>query len=290
MKIRPAIYSDIAKISQLIQKLTRSFIANECTEDGLRHLLNSMSVESISNNFIQGYQYFVLCHDSVIQGVVAIKGQCHIYHLFIKDTLQSKGWGKKLLSHAMETILERDSSTRITVNSSLNAVGFYQRAGFEISGPEDERMGIKSQPMRYESFHTMSGACDCGNVSFSLKVPTPSILQPRACDCEYCKKYQAVYVSDPEGTVTIDVQKSENINIEKQGSEQAFFLICTQCQQLVSANYMEKNQLYSSINSRCIKDFTSAEAAIVSPRKLKPLEKRMRWKELWFKSEILKPE
>ncbi len=46
---------------------------------------------------------------------------------------------------------------------------------------------------------TVLGGCDCGNLSVELELSEPSnSYRPRACDCSFCRKHVAAYVSDPK--------------------------------------------------------------------------------------------
>ncbi len=55
--------------------------------------------------------------------------------------------------------------------------------------------------------------CYCGNIrilaSFSQYLVTYS---PRACDCEFCLKHGAAYVSDPEGSLRIRIGNELEVN------------------------------------------------------------------------------
>ncbi|HET7396050.1 MAG TPA: hypothetical protein VFK12_06395 [Gammaproteobacteria bacterium] len=45
--------------------------------------------------------------------------------------------------------------------------------------------------------HELTGSCHCGNIAVVLVFSKiPDEIQPRACDCSYCRKHDTAYVSD----------------------------------------------------------------------------------------------
>jgi len=46
----------------------------------------------------------------------------------------------------------------------------------------------------------LKGGCHCGKVRVELTTSIrPGDFRPRACDCSFCTKHGAAYVSDPAG-------------------------------------------------------------------------------------------
>jgi putative acetyltransferase len=68
--------------------------------------------------------------DGEIIGFMAVRGD-EVESLFIHPGWRGKGVGRRLLSYAVETL----GATRLDVNEqNEQAVGFYQRMGFEVTG------------------------------------------------------------------------------------------------------------------------------------------------------------
>jgi hypothetical protein len=132
-------------------------------------------------------------------------------------------------------------------------------------------------PRRY------SGTCHCGNIQIEFESTLrPDEFRPRSCDCSFCTKHGAKYVSDPQGKLTITVRQHNQLNRYRQGSESAEFLICRKCGVLAAVVYSEDAKLYGTVNGRIIDDGGAfGQDVAVSPWKLGG-EKRTRWKELWF--------
>jgi len=130
------------------------------------------------------------------------------------------------------------------------------------------------------------GACHCGAITLHVQLAGhPAAYIPRACDCDFCSKHGASYLSDPQGSVRITVSEYGQLNRYRQGSQTAEFLLCAHCGVLLGVQYQENGLLYLSINSRALADnqqFPPPQSA--SPRLLSVQEKTQRWKTLWFRN------
>ncbi|BAL26680.1 GFA family protein [Azoarcus sp. KH32C] len=133
------------------------------------------------------------------------------------------------------------------------------------------------------SSHSLNGGCHCGGLRIELDLPrAPASYAPRACDCDFCRKHGAAYLSDPEGRLRIRA-RPEALGRYRQGSGRAEFLFCRNCAVLVGVAYEEQGRLYATVNSRVVEgDAPFAEQRSVSPQTLSADEKVARWKEVWF--------
>lgn len=132
--------------------------------------------------------------------------------------------------------------------------------------------------------HHYAGSCHCGTLRVLAALPQElARYAPRACDCRYCTQHAAAYLSDPEGTLRIEVADSTAVNRYRQGSGIADFWICKRCGVLGLVSYEENDTIYATINYRILD--ISAESATpiaVSPQQLDDSERVARWKKLWF--------
>jgi len=131
---------------------------------------------------------------------------------------------------------------------------------------------------------TVLGGCDCGNLSVEMELSEPSdSYRPRACDCRFCRKHAAAYVSDPKGSLRIKVRETELLGRYRQGSGTADFLLCARCGVLVGVTYQEGERCYATVNVQAIGDGTTfVSPTVVSPKALAIDERVQRWKQLWF--------
>ncbi|OUS33876.1 GNAT family N-acetyltransferase, partial ['Osedax' symbiont bacterium Rs2_46_30_T18] len=131
MKIRTARHPDIEAISQLIEPLVIKYILPSCSVQGSEILLQSMSRQSIENYFRVGYQYWLGEIDSQLMAVIGIRDNSHLYHLFVADSFQGKGYAQQLWLNAKAECLGNGNPGVFTVNSALNAAPVYRKWGFE---------------------------------------------------------------------------------------------------------------------------------------------------------------
>src|SRR5690348_18095264 len=61
----------------------------------------------------------------------------------------------------------------------------------------------------------------------------PGSYHPRACDCDFCRKNAAAYVSDPQGSLGIRVQDARCLGNYRQGSGVAECIFCAKCGVLI---------------------------------------------------------
>ncbi len=134
------------------------------------------------------------------------------------------------------------------------------------------------------TFHRYSGGCHCGNIQLEFQsTRSLSEFRPRTCDCSFCSKHGAAYVSDPKGKLIITIQDRRELNSYRQGSASAEFLICKKCGVLAAVVYSEDERLYATLNGKVIatREVFGQEVP-VSPWELAIDEKRARWKQVWF--------
>jgi hypothetical protein len=133
------------------------------------------------------------------------------------------------------------------------------------------------------SQQALAGGCHCGNIGVSAAVTyAPEACRPRACDCEFCRKHGAAWVSDPHGSLLIRIADESAAGRYAQGDGLAEMLLCRRCGVLVAALYAGQT-LHGVVNVSVLEaraEFAPAEP--VSPRRLSPQAKVSRWQSLWF--------
>lgn len=111
----------------------------------------------------------------------------------------------------------------------------------------------------------------------------PSACHPRACDCDFCIKHGAAYISDPDGCLRIRIKERELLRFYRQGSATAECLICGNCGVLVGVIYQSEGKTFGTLNVGAVdRNAEFGERTLVSPRLLSANEKVERWKRLWF--------
>ena len=148
MNIRQAQNYDIEAISALAYSLTIKYITPEFPPAARDALLNSMTIDAIARHVESGVQYHVAESRGCIIGVVGIKDNRHLYHLFVNENYQRQGVARHLWQAAMQQCLAIGNPGEFTVNSSLYAKAIYEKLGFVAQSGPVERNGIAAIPMK----------------------------------------------------------------------------------------------------------------------------------------------
>ena len=129
---------------------------------------------------------------------------------------------------------------------------------------------------------TLHGSCHCGElrVDFSTGLD-PANITPRACDCTFCRKHGAAYISDPAGILSVSSSQGA-VRKYRQGSNAAVFLICAHCGVLVAVTYEHNSRIYGAVNTGCLDGHNGlGRSAPAFPQTLSEDEKISRWLQLW---------
>ncbi len=132
--------------------------------------------------------------------------------------------------------------------------------------------------------HRLHASCHCKNIVLEVELTRPpETYAPRACDCDFCTKHGATYVSDPGGTLAIRVTDVALLRRYEQGSGTAHCLVCAGCGVLVGAAYETDEGTWAVVNGRAVDGGVRfADPVLVSPKTLGVDQKVARWRELWF--------
>lgn len=128
------------------------------------------------------------------------------------------------------------------------------------------------------------GSCHCEKLTVHLETTLDSqLFTPRACDCSFCIKHSAAYVSDPLGQLIIEYKDESALQSYRQGSESAKFLLCRNCGVLVAVVFEDNTTTYGAANSKCFYPGTTfGPEQVISPHRLRAEEKKSRWFQVWM--------
>lgn len=150
LHIRLATLNDATAISHLVYSLSAKYIAPDLSETGARNLLVSVEPSAIASHLLSEYRYHVAEDEGNIVGVVATRDNKHLYHLFVAESHQRCGLARALWRVAQEACLVAGNPGKFTVNSSRNALPFYEKMGFIQVGPEENRGDVVYTPMKLD--------------------------------------------------------------------------------------------------------------------------------------------
>jgi hypothetical protein len=110
---------------------------------------------------------------------------------------------------------------------------------------------------------------------------------PRACDCDFCTRHRAAWVSDSEGSLLVR-DAGKQLRRYRQGSGQAEFLFCGNCGVLIGVVCIaDDGILRGAVNRNSFNERSLLGAeAVASPQRLAPEAKLARWSQLWTPAAI----
>jgi GNAT superfamily N-acetyltransferase len=151
MKVGAASLSDAEEISTLIVELSEPFYLSPFRL-GAEPFLASVSPEAERSYLMaSNLSYYVAKANGKLAGVVALRDNAHLFHLFVAKAFQGKRLASQLWKVVKTEALQAGNPGVFTVNSSLNAVPVYEKFGFVRHGEVQHMHGISFQPMQLRS-------------------------------------------------------------------------------------------------------------------------------------------
>jgi ribosomal protein S18 acetylase RimI-like enzyme len=152
LTIRKARVDEAPKISELILGVARYFNSNPSGE------IAEWFVACITPPAIAAYiedpriNYLVGLVEQSLAGVVAIRDNSHVQHLFVAPEYQRQGVATRLWQRAKADAIASGNKGVFSVKSSEYAVPVYERFGFRVVGARTDKDGIAFVPMSLESY------------------------------------------------------------------------------------------------------------------------------------------
>jgi GNAT superfamily N-acetyltransferase len=147
---RFATVDDIPAIRDLILDLL-PFMTLHPDGEGAEQFLESFAPPAMQRYVTApNFRYQLAMVDGELAGVVAVRDNSHLFHLFVARPYHGQGLGRRLWQMAREDARTLGNPGQFTVNSSVYALEMYRRFGFEASGPKVEQHGIAYVPMRLQ--------------------------------------------------------------------------------------------------------------------------------------------
>jgi len=148
LSMRPAVLADAPAIVTLITDLM-PFLTLHPDGRGAENFIENCSLAAIERYLSQPkFVYQIAYLDGELAGVVAMRDNSHLFHLFVPRALHRRGIARQLWQAASSASLARADVAAFTVNSSLRALPFYAQLGFVATGPKVEADGIAYVPMQ----------------------------------------------------------------------------------------------------------------------------------------------
>jgi hypothetical protein len=127
----------------------------------------------------------------------------------------------------------------------------------------------------------LRGGCQCGNLQVVWKTVDYSVA-PRACQCEYCRRHGAAYVSKAGTAFSAHIARPAQYRVVHHGSGMAQFHECSHCGELVFVTAQLNGDCYGALNAACLGNpLGFAEPVCVQLAAQTPEQKTQRWLETW---------
>lgn len=150
VRIRKMNKGEEQPVSSLVMESFFEFVAPDYEDEGIETFTEFASPENLGARNASGHSTLIAEFDGELGGMVQIRYPNHILMLFVKKRFQRRGVAQTLLESALAELTQLDKGLEhVTVNSSLFAVGIYEKLGFEVRGPEEEKDGMRTVPMLY---------------------------------------------------------------------------------------------------------------------------------------------
>jgi GNAT superfamily N-acetyltransferase len=131
--IRPLRRQDIPLVSALIQNTVLVSNSGDYDLKVIGALVDNFSHAGL-RSLAARRRMFVYERGGRICGVVGLEGEA-VCNLFVAPDEQGRGIGQELLEH-VESMAREQGLTWLTLDSSLTAVGFYERLGYRKTGEQ----------------------------------------------------------------------------------------------------------------------------------------------------------
>jgi GNAT superfamily N-acetyltransferase len=146
--LREAKPGDAEAVSALVTALAPFFLADPGDLEAAAPFLATFSPEAFRGNFASDrFRYHVAESNGELAGVVGVRDEQHLFHLFVAERFHRQGLAARLWTEARAAARTAGNPGRFTVNSSRYAIPVYERFGFRATGPEVHKDGVIFVPM-----------------------------------------------------------------------------------------------------------------------------------------------
>ncbi len=139
---------DETDVDELVRSVFDEFVAPGYTNDGVLAFKKLINAGSFIERLKSGSLVMLAVSEQKIIGILEMRHYSHIALLFVEKSFQKLGIAQELCRRSVELCRKLNPDLQeITVNSSPNALGAYQKIGFTPTEDEKENNGIRFTPM-----------------------------------------------------------------------------------------------------------------------------------------------
>lgn len=132
----------------MIWKTFLKFEGDVYSPEGVRNFWDFITDRELLKSFLAGdYLMLVAIAEGAVIGAATVRDGNHLSLLFVEENYHYHGVGRALMDNMCHYLKSQAGWRTMTLKSSPYAVGFYERLGFEATGPEEHYSGIQVTPM-----------------------------------------------------------------------------------------------------------------------------------------------
>jgi len=143
MEIQKVVKADLDAVTSLVSEVSKNDVLPLLNARGKQEYKERVLPDLATIFDDERFLSVKAVSEGELVGFAALRSGNYLTHLFVSSSLQGAGLGRDLLSY----LLHQTEANEISLRSSVNAVGFYRRNGFEVTGEESEFNGIRFVPM-----------------------------------------------------------------------------------------------------------------------------------------------
>lgn len=145
--IRPCRPEQFQSLSSFLWKIYQIEVAPHNREIGHANFQKFIHPKQFLNRHKQGSEAWEIINNGERVAMCENRHQ-HVFLLFVAKSHRKRGLGKQLLRHVQEEINRKEYLPYMTLNAAPNSLSFYEKLGFLAMGPEEDKNGIRSTPMK----------------------------------------------------------------------------------------------------------------------------------------------
>jgi predicted GNAT family N-acyltransferase len=140
-----------SKVSALVLDVFNEFVAPEYSAEGIQEFTNYVEASKLLDRSKDNHFCLVAVVEDKPVGTVEVRNNNHICLFFVAKDCMGQGIAKELMKRALQICWEQNPGLEeVDVNSSSYAVKIYEKLGFDVVGPSQEKNGIIFVPMKIE--------------------------------------------------------------------------------------------------------------------------------------------